>query len=47
MGAIGIARRADAELLAAAEADIVVHTLDEVDLGALADGRLAVVGAPN
>jgi hypothetical protein len=46
MGAIGIARREDAELLAAAEADIVVHTLDEVDLGALAGGRLVVVGAP-
>ncbi len=43
MGAIGIARRDDAELLAAAGADIVVHTLDEVDLKALADGRLAVV----
>jgi len=41
MGAIGIARKDDAELLAAAGADIVVETLDEVDLGALADGRLA------
>jgi beta-phosphoglucomutase len=45
MGAIGIARRDDAELLAAAGADIVVKTLDEVDLDALSDGRLAVVGA--
>jgi beta-phosphoglucomutase len=45
MGAIGIARREDAELLVAAKADIVVHTLDQVDLGALADGRLAVLGA--
>ena len=45
MAAIGIARRDDAELLAAAGADIVVHTLDEVDLDALSDGRLAVVGA--
>jgi beta-phosphoglucomutase-like phosphatase (HAD superfamily) len=44
MGAIGIARRDDAELLAAAGADIVVRTLDEVDLDALSDGRLAVAG---
>ena len=42
MGAIGIARRDDAELLSAAGADIVVETLDDVDLAALADGRLAV-----
>jgi beta-phosphoglucomutase len=41
MGAIGIARKDDAELLAAAHADIVVPSLDEVDLGALAEGRLA------
>jgi beta-phosphoglucomutase len=40
MAAIGIARADDAELLAAAHADIVVTTLDDVDLGALADGRL-------
>ena len=46
MGAIGIARRDDAELLAAAEADIVVRALDEVDLDALADGRLTVARAP-
>jgi beta-phosphoglucomutase-like phosphatase (HAD superfamily) len=45
MGAIGIARRDDAELLVAAGADIVVHSLDEVDLGALKEGQLAVVGA--
>jgi len=45
MGAIGIARKDDAELLAAAGADIVVRTLDEVDLAALSDGRLAVAGA--
>ena len=41
MAAIGIARADDAELLAAAHADIVVSTLDEVDLSALANGRLA------
>ena len=45
MGAIGISRRDDAKLLAAAGADIVVKTLDEVDLDALSDGRLAIVGA--
>ena len=45
MGAIGIARKDDAELLRAADADIVVHTLDEVDMAALADGRLAVAAA--
>jgi beta-phosphoglucomutase len=41
MAAIGIARAHDAGLLAAAHADIVVPTLDDVDLSALADGRLA------
>ena len=40
MAAIGIARADDAELLGAAHADIVVTTLDDVDLGALAAGRL-------
>jgi beta-phosphoglucomutase-like phosphatase (HAD superfamily) len=44
MGAIGIARRDDAELLGAAGADIVVRSLDEVDLTALSSGRLAIVG---
>jgi beta-phosphoglucomutase-like phosphatase (HAD superfamily) len=41
MAAIGIARVGDAELLNAAHADIVVVSLDDVDLDALADGRLA------
>lgn len=41
MGAIGIARRDDAELLVAAGGDIVVESLDQVDLDALSDGRLA------
>jgi beta-phosphoglucomutase-like phosphatase (HAD superfamily) len=41
MGAIGIARVDDAHLLSAAGADIVVTTLDDVDLAALAGGRLA------
>jgi beta-phosphoglucomutase len=42
MGAIGIARKDDAELLAAAGADIVVKTLDEVDVAALSKGPLAI-----
>ena len=42
MGAIGIARADDADLLAAAGADIVVTTLDAVDLSALRDERLAI-----
>jgi beta-phosphoglucomutase-like phosphatase (HAD superfamily) len=46
MGAIGISRKDDAELLAAAGADIVVKTLDEVDMAALAHGRLAIAAAP-
>jgi beta-phosphoglucomutase-like phosphatase (HAD superfamily) len=41
MAAIGIARADDAALLAAAHADVVVTSLDDVDLGALSDGRLA------
>ena len=41
MAAIGVARANDAGLLAAAHADIVVTTLDDVDLSALASGRLA------
>jgi beta-phosphoglucomutase len=41
MAAIGIARAHDADLLAAAGADIVVVRLDDVDVGALAEGRLA------
>jgi len=41
MAAIGIARADDTQLLAAAGADIVVTTLDDVDTGTLAAGRLA------
>jgi beta-phosphoglucomutase-like phosphatase (HAD superfamily) len=41
MAAIGIARAHDADLLSAAGADIVVTSLDQVDLSALSDGRLA------
>lgn len=39
MAAVGIARADDAALLAAAGADIVVTSLDEVDLGRLVDGQ--------
>jgi beta-phosphoglucomutase-like phosphatase (HAD superfamily) len=41
MTAIGIARADDTQLLAAAGADIVVTTLDDVDTATLAAGRLA------
>ena len=35
----------DAKMLAAANADLVVETLDEVDLEALSDGRLSIAAA--
>jgi len=44
MAALGLARADDTELLAAAGADLVVTTLDDVDLAALCDGRLAKNG---
>ena len=44
MAALGLARADDTELLAAAGADLVVTSLDDVDLAALADGRLAKKG---
>jgi beta-phosphoglucomutase len=44
MAALGLARADDTELLAAADADLVVTSLDDVDLAALADGRLAKKG---
>jgi beta-phosphoglucomutase len=40
MTAIGIAQAGDAGLLAAAGADLVVTTLDDIDAAALAGGRL-------
>ncbi len=40
MAALGLARADDADMLAKANADLVVTTLDDVDLAALADGRL-------
>ena len=45
MAALGVARADDAGLLAAAGADLVVTTLDDVDLDLLAEGRLAVRSA--
>ncbi|MDQ3896667.1 MAG: HAD-IA family hydrolase [Actinomycetota bacterium] len=44
MAAVGIARADDADLLAEAGADIVVTSLDDVDRGALAEGRLLARG---
>ena len=41
MAAIGVARADDAGLLAAAGADLVVTTLDDVDTTAMSEGRLA------
>jgi beta-phosphoglucomutase len=43
MAALGIARADDEDLLAAAGADIVVTSLDEVDVAALAGGRLVTL----
>ncbi len=40
MAALGVARAGDAELLSEAGANLVVTTLDDVDLDALLDGRL-------
>jgi beta-phosphoglucomutase-like phosphatase (HAD superfamily) len=41
MAALGLSRAHDEELLAAAEPDVLVTSLDDIDLGALAQGRLA------
>ena len=41
MAALGLSRAHDAELLAAAEPDVLVTSLDDIDLDALAAGRLA------
>jgi beta-phosphoglucomutase-like phosphatase (HAD superfamily) len=41
MAALGLSRANDEELLAAAEPDVLVTSLDDVDLHALAEGRLA------
>jgi beta-phosphoglucomutase len=39
--ALGLARHDDEALLEGAGADIVVSTLDDIDLAGLGDGRLA------
>ena len=39
--ALGLARHGDEALLEAADADIVVSTLDDIDLGGIAHGQLA------
>ena len=44
MAAVGLARADDEELLAAASPDVLVTSLDDVDLEALAAGRLAKQG---
>lgn len=44
MAALGIARADDADALAGADADLVVTSLDDVDLDQLASGRLARKG---
>jgi beta-phosphoglucomutase len=41
MAALGVARADDAEMLAMADADLVVTSLDDVDIERLADGALA------
>lgn len=43
MAALGVARAGDAAMLAGAGADLVVGSLDEVDVGRLAEGRLVAV----
>jgi beta-phosphoglucomutase-like phosphatase (HAD superfamily) len=40
MAALGLSRAHDEELLAAAEPDVLVTSLDDIDLDALAEGRL-------
>jgi hypothetical protein len=44
MAALGIARADDADALAEAEADLVVTTLDDVDVDGVGEGRLARKG---
>jgi beta-phosphoglucomutase len=41
MAALGVARTGDAEMLAGADADLVVTSLDDVDVALLVDGVLA------
>jgi hypothetical protein len=41
MAALGLARAEDADILADAGADLVVTSLDDVDIDGLSEGRLA------
>ena len=41
MAALGLSRAHDEDLLGAAEPDLLVTSLDDVDLAALREGRLA------
>jgi hypothetical protein len=41
MAALGLSRADDEDLLGAAEPDVLVTSLDDVDLAALREGRLA------
>lgn len=45
MAALGLSSAHDEELLFAAEPDVLITSLDDVDLDALAEGRLARRGA--
>jgi beta-phosphoglucomutase-like phosphatase (HAD superfamily) len=45
MAALAVARAGDRELLAAARPDLLVTSLDEVDVAALAEHRLAARAA--
>jgi beta-phosphoglucomutase-like phosphatase (HAD superfamily) len=45
MAALGVARAGDAAMLAGAGADLVVASLDEVDVDRLGQGRLVMIGA--
>jgi HAD superfamily hydrolase (TIGR01509 family) len=46
MAGLAVARADDEELLAGAGADLVVTSLDDLDLTALVEGRLALAAAP-
>jgi hypothetical protein len=45
MAALGVARADDAAMLAGAGADLVVESLDEVDVERLGQGRLVTTDA--
>jgi beta-phosphoglucomutase-like phosphatase (HAD superfamily) len=47
MSALGVARAVDVDVLTAAHADLVVTSLDDVDLSALSERRLATMRKPS